>query len=361
MSNEELEKLAIENGISVKIVTEEMIEQDRENVEKDHYEVEDCCLVRATDIFPEDKRITTPKNSGAYMYDSSDVLGNAIRKAVRAKYSEKMTEEEEKGFYEELSEYEIFFPLERTTIHFTLNSLVSSHMFGNFDDRPFIILEPLREHITSDFLTGMRVEDTYFNDDMELSESAVVMMRKEIFLEYMSDDEKRERLKNMNVIVFEGEEDKAVRYVLHDLGYNAFEVASDGFGMVDLASEERKMLDFVTDFALKNGISRDRHFDSVSRYNDCRRQYYTCKEFSRNHYVYILENSPEVDYDLATDLLYTFDNTSIDSSNYEIGDNEEADKIVSIIGLDKIKELTKIHNEMVLAKHNMMKNNEKVV
>ena len=108
--NEELEQLAIENGISVKIVTEEMIEQDRENVEKDHYEVEDCCLVRTTDIFPEDKKITTPKNSGAYMYDSSAVLGNAIRKAVRAKYSEKMTEEEEKAFYEELSEYEIFFP-----------------------------------------------------------------------------------------------------------------------------------------------------------------------------------------------------------------------------------------------------------
>ena len=47
----------------------------------------------------------------------------------------------------EIESFETYYPHYRSTIHTTENGLVSSHMYGNFDKRKFIILDPLRNQI----------------------------------------------------------------------------------------------------------------------------------------------------------------------------------------------------------------------
>lgn len=61
------------NGDSVKYNTKE-------------YTINDCVLVRTTDIFPMDGIVETPINGNAYGFGRSSIIGDAIAKKVREKH-----------------------------------------------------------------------------------------------------------------------------------------------------------------------------------------------------------------------------------------------------------------------------------
>ena len=255
MDKEKIVALAIQNGINIGIYTEEMY-KGNQNTLKDVYTVDDCILIRTTDIFPTDKIVQTPENGNAYSFNINYMFIAAIEKKINKEQSNVNKDD-----------YNIYYDICRTTTHFTINGLVSSHMYGNFDDRPYIIMEPLKHHIDEESLVGLRVEDTYFNNDIALSDEAIILIPSQHFEKIVGDYNYQETLKQFNVVVFDGDEVHAVYYILNQLGYNAFLTSQHSYVS---GEEEDKMVNFVLDTVaipeiLRNEIiyCRDNGYDTV--------------------------------------------------------------------------------------------------
>ena len=134
--------------------------------------LEQIMLVRRTKVFPLNNQITTATNSNAMIGCS---LGEYFEDLFQAELIEKCKEYARNNNVEGVSnfgdaysvfhsspekmteiyqmyntlvkQYSIKSKMYRDTIHFTTNCLVTPNDGGNWDDLPFIILEPLSEHI----------------------------------------------------------------------------------------------------------------------------------------------------------------------------------------------------------------------
>lgn len=53
---------------------------------KEEYNINDCFLVRTTDIFPIDKVIQTPRHANAYDFSKSNIFGNYLSSKLGEKY-----------------------------------------------------------------------------------------------------------------------------------------------------------------------------------------------------------------------------------------------------------------------------------
>ncbi len=117
----------------------------------------------------------------------------------------------------------------RQTVHFSINGPISDHQGGTFKGRSYIILEPLSEHIHDEGLINLKENDTYFNDDIQLSEKAIILMSKEEYEKKKNDQELVEASEYYDIRVFDGDAETAVRKTLQDEGYIYCDVATWGF------------------------------------------------------------------------------------------------------------------------------------
>ena len=99
-----------------------------------------------------------------------------------------------------LSKLEAYELAYRSTVHFTENGLVVSHMYGNFDNRPFIILEPLVEQLNSN-IRNFAGQDTFIKGEVTLSEKAIIIVRSE---DYDSLKQTYPEIENFNVVLYNG-------------------------------------------------------------------------------------------------------------------------------------------------------------
>lgn len=307
------------------------------NVPKDNYTVDDCVIVRTTDIFPKNRVVITPLNGGAYGFGRSVILEEIIRKKIKTDYPNL----DDASFLKKLDEFNIFYDIPRPTIHYTINGLVSSHAYGNFANKPFIIIDLLKYHINDKSLVGLRVEDTYFNDNMQLSDSSIIMISQDYFDANKNNLEFLEFLQGFNVIVFSGDETKAVEFVLRKLGYNAFEINNHGYtNSFERNSDERRMVKFLQNFANTNNISQDRHCYSTS-YIEERKLMVECAEKREKEYLlHILDNSL-IPNELRDHIIYEI-NDCYDISY--LSDSKNISELIDIIGLDNLKRLTDEYN-----------------
>ena len=305
------------------------------------YTINDCVLVRTTDIFPMDGIVQTPINGNAYEFGRSSIIGEAISKKVREKHPNYyMTEEEGEKYSKELAEFEVCFETCRRTIHFAMNGLVGTTAYGNFDNKPFVIFEPLKYHLDSS-LKSLRVEDVYFNNDMRLSNECSILLEENYLKENSNNLEFLEQLKNFNVYVYRGNQQAAVSKVLSDLGYDSFLISSNGYsnGLSD-GMAASKMWRFVNDFATQNNISLDRHFYSNINYEDSMIRQEKGREIDIKHLTYILDNST-VSEELKNKIVPLL---------YEHPSYLESlmDDLVNELGLEQIKQLTKEFNDLYI-------------
>lgn len=353
-TKEELIELALHNGIKVDWVCPD-VDESNKNIERDSYDLCDCMLVRTTDIFPTDKVVQTPEHGNACVYGTSEIFGEAILSKIRAKYPKVMSEEEEKRFSFELSQYDILFDIPRSTVHFTINGLVGSHLYGNFENNPYIILDPLEEHIDEESLVGLRVEDTYFKDDIDLSSRSTIMMPKESFEKAINNFEYIETLKRFNVVVFEGDERLAVEHVLHNLGYNAFTVNNHGY--VDSFSaegvEETKMITTVRKIANERGIPQDRHCYSEVYLSDFNKRVKKDEQNNKNYLFYVLDNS-----DAPDELKDRLRSLADLCDSYQMRNNPLVRQFVDTVGLDQFRIITAGYNQQYVANINMKKQSD---
>ena len=306
---------------------------------KESYTIDDCVLVRTTAHFPHDRIVQTPKNAHAYSYESSSYFAYAIGDYIdkiepNLSYLERKLaiEEMEKGF-------KVFFPTYRSTVHFAINGRVGSHGYGNFEERDFIIIEPLSHHIDEESLIGLRGNDTYFNDDIILSEEASIVIAKEKFEKMQQDSSLIEELSKFRIFVYEGDEIEAVGKAIQLLGYDTYTV--NGHGYVE--DEGMKMISFLRQLSLEKGISNEPHAYSESKLNDDQERMKASQEIDDEHLTFILENL-DVSDELKEEI----------NLQRQVGTEEDMQKsivkLIEKVGPEKIIEATQKYNKEVLQK-----------
>lgn len=105
----------------------------------------------------------------------------------------------------------------RHTIHFTTNGLVKGGFIGadDWDNKPYIILEPFKYHVDPS-LRGGFAGDVYYNDQMKLSNEAIILVKKDWY-----DTHKDTLPKGYNYRTFSGDPNEVVKETLKSLGYYA--------------------------------------------------------------------------------------------------------------------------------------------
>lgn len=121
---------------------------------------------------------------------------------------------------------DIYHPVYRDTKHFTINSLSSniSELFMptiTFNDRPIIIIEPMKEKIDNGLLVNLNPIDTFFNlhnTYMEVSKNAVFLISEDKFKDMKDNDEYKKMLGKHNIYLFKGDPSVACDVALLNLG-----------------------------------------------------------------------------------------------------------------------------------------------
>lgn len=316
----------------------------------DDYTIDDCVLVRTTDIFPTSRTIRVPKKDNAYSFGPSSIMGDAIEKEIKSRYPNL----DDIAIYEEKNKYNVVFETCRSTVHFTLNGLVESHMYGNFDNRSFIIFEPLKYHINSKALKSLRVEDVYFDDDVELSSESSILISENIYNSIANNLELLEALNDYNVFVYRGDQRVAVRKALQSLGYDAFIINQHGYlrGIND-GTAANEMWSFAYELSKKYGVGFDRHFGSAIQKADTKERIEKGEEIDIKHLLFILENSKVPEYlnqKIREALKDGIENNKV--LNYLMTE------LVKYVGLNRVQELTIQFNEQYIEE---LKNNKSSV
>lgn len=346
----------MEEKINLKYVDVSGIENYGDSAEytDKEYTIEDCVLVRTTDIFPSNQVIQTPLNAKACSKGESFYIGDIIHKKLKQKYPKYSIDESEcEKFNEELNKYYVCYQSHRSTIHFCINGLVGSHAYGNFENRSFIIIDPLKYHLDNS-LKGLRVEDTYFNDDMRLSNECVILIKEEVFKSISNNAQYLNELKNFKVYVFKGDEQIALKEVLKDLGYDSFMVNSHGYSNgLDQSLAAGKMYNYINKFALQNNIGSDRHYYSKIKEEDDNKLFEHTKEVDKKHILYLLDNL-NIPTELRENIKQVLE--EVNNMNYiKFILEPMLEKIIDLIGIDTIKKLTEEFNKNFINNLNLSK------
>lgn len=216
----------------------------------------------------------------------------------------------------------------RSTKHFTLNGLVSSHMYGNFEGNPYIFIEPLEEHIGDTNLVNLAAQDTFFELDrgdkkLILSDKCKLLMPVHAYKEVIKDPDLRKQIESYDLTLFEGDEKKAVEMKLTELGYVSQDIGMHSYVTNKGLDEERdftqKMLTSIKNIAKINDINIGVHYQSE----------YQQKDNQKTEYL-----NEQINEDFNSKFSTQF---NIDKSQLEKLSREEIDRLIDSIGEDDVK------------------------
>lgn len=297
------------------------------------YNIEDCVLIRKTGTFPKDGIVETPVHALAYEFGTSTIIGDAICDKLREKYTtnEDMTRESKK--------YDVYFETYRSTIHFTINGVVADSVYGQFS-YPFAIIEPLKHHINDESLATLRVEDTYFTDDMKLSNEAIILVPES---EVDSLKEKYD-LEGITIRTYKDSLEEAIKETLTEKGYDFFDVNDHGYRKgLDSGTKDSEMYNFIYEYSKVHGIPQQRHFYAEINYEDREKRQEEAEKIDELHLRYILD-SGLVSEETIDKVNKLFENRMYYKQNFE----KLMSQVVDQVGLDKLAELTDEFNQKMI-------------
>jgi len=169
----------------VKRTSSRVTERQKEEKYTD-YSSENIMLVRTTNIFPTNRKLTTLADTSFIAKTNTNFIHSSLFYGLDV---------------ETLQQLETYAPCYRSTIHFTENGLVSSHMYGNFDNQSFIILEPLVEQLGKSNFRNFAGQDTFVEGNVTLSEKAIIIIKTD---DYPMIKENYPEIENYNVILYNG-------------------------------------------------------------------------------------------------------------------------------------------------------------
>ena len=178
----------------------------------------------------------------------------------------------------------------------------------------------------------MSLEDTYFDNDVTLSNECAIVIDEKTFNKISSVPIYTKDLSKFKIYVYKGNQQNAVSLALNDMGYDAFMISSHGYvNGIEENSPSAKMYDFVNDFAQKNNIPQERHFYSKLNYEDALARNEKSEEINKMHLMHVLDNSsvlPEISEQIKLLLEYRQDITSL------------LKRVIEQIGFEQLKTLT---------------------
>ena len=313
--------------------------------------ISELVLVRTTNVYPKNGVV--------------EVLDKHSTPELEASFFKQ--ELREQGIDE--NDFKLYSFVNRRTSHWTLNGLVASHAYGDFSGRNFIIVEPYEEQANNDGVVSIDESDTYFEGDLRLSSKAIILMRLEEYKERYKSPEKRKEMENMNIRLFVGDEKIAVKMLLQDLGYVYEEIGTWGYDLDENTPElkyARKLETIMENektrlIAAGKNIDSTTHFYSKSRNKDLQRMSQLENE-KMDKFIELLAEETGINFSPKY-LKRVFLNRNAfkndDDDHYLDRDIQEPEglekmgpkEIFDKIGIDKLKQITKKFNEMILQEH----------
>ena len=338
----------------MKIITknenhEELLEDSKyQKLQDGKYTVDDFALVRTPDYLPSDKKIL-PLCDTPFLTHTTNVPNSVIFKILQEKYNLNPFDDDD---YEKLREMaNRYSPLSsqyRSTIHFTLNGLVSSHSKGNFDGRNFIIIDKLSSHLGKENFRSLRMEDTFIKGPFEISDKAIILINKDKYEKLL---EENPWLQNYNVTLYTGDEKEAVETVLLDLGITPETIGEHG---AEYSKRTPLYKDALSNLAKTHNCSEEKHFYSDEYKEDDQKSLQIWEIFNSNFYqelcnAFKIEPREETINFLSS---YNFPRPKLE---------EKLKELINRIGLEEYCEFVLSYNKTLLNTlntNNLLTNNE---
>lgn len=325
------------SSIEQVIMTNNEVDNIRKENEFKNYTVKDIMLVRATDIYPQD-RLIKPLSEGHFIRkDNKNFIYCKLFPAIME---------------EAFETYSVYY---RDTIHFTENGIVDSHLYGNFENRDFIILEPLEEQIDKADFRNLAGQDTYAVGDIELSNRAILIIESSKYEKILKD---YPNIEDFNIILYKGipqEEIDKLDMTDLDLAFNAnYERAIVEQVLVDLG--------YVPELIGQHYILQSETSDKILKLNEILGNEKGIESNSKHCYSIEAKEEKEINNKISNinDLmLFDFfikingleiagdDLSKFYKSNGELYCNDAANFLIKMLGLEKIAQDIKNFNNTI--------------
>lgn len=295
----------------------------QENQKYSTYTQDNIMLVRTTNVFPENRIVKTLANSSFITKLRTNFIYYAYYNELDYNQLKK------------LETYELYY---RSTIHFTENGLVSSHLYGNFDNQSFIILEPLNSQLDKSDFRNFAGQDTFIKGDVVLSENAILIIKLQ---DYDILKQQYPEIENFKVVLYKGISEKVkeeyinenpnnlpefdvnderaiVETVLIDLGYTP-ELIGSHYLINSPTSEKIERVN--TELGKKyNVLANGKH--------NCSKEYE--EDYEKNLIITEIFNK------LLLEFISKMHNIELTETDKERINNYTAYNLVEIIGLDEV-------------------------
>lgn len=320
---------------------------------KENYELNDFVIVRTTSYLDSDY-IIKPLFHVPFIVKNNHIILHAIQDI--------MDEKEHIDFYQDMERYQArsemikstFLPYSsqyRSTVHFAINGLVSSHSKGNFDNRDFIIIDSLSYHLQNNDIRAFRMEDTYMYGDVKLSPNTVIMVKQEKYEDLLLQNP---QLNQYNIVLYTGDEKDAVDIYLTSIGIISEKIGEHGASEHSCSTQIYKFRDKLKE---TYGIDSEPHWLSKEYREDDENSLIIWDYYNNLFYSFLLNKlevkEPEFSFRLQ-DLM---------DARKEEENVEYIKQIVSKIGLDQFKNIVTSFNMTILDSitNGTFKNNDQII
>jgi hypothetical protein len=140
--------------------------------------IDNIALVRITDILPKNG-VVEPSSKGQFLIKANGTeFSYAIADMIRKYENYGFTEEEMKRFISDCNKLTPYTSEYVSTTCYSVNSVVPEDINMSFDNRPYVIIEPLKEQINKADIVSIRPYEVIVEGPMMLSENAVIIADK---------------------------------------------------------------------------------------------------------------------------------------------------------------------------------------
>lgn len=267
---------------SIYKLEEEVIKKQAQQLDKP-YTISDFVLVRTSDFLEKDHTLK-PICKIPFVTAINNVAHSAIFQVLKERDKVNVFDEEEyEKFKEKVNKYSPLSSQYRSTIHFTLNGLVSSHGQGIFDGQNFIIIDKLDKHLGVDNIKSIRMDDTFISGNFHISDESIILINKDRYEELIT---KNCWLKTYNIVLYEGNERLAVEKILLELGITPEKIEAHSAQYSERTELYERCL---TEISEKYGIGMDKHFYSNEYREDDEKNLLLWQLYDKHFYKLLFE------------------------------------------------------------------------
>lgn len=323
------------------LVAELVAKKQAENEDKE-FSADDFVLVRVTDHLPEN-RVIKPISQVPFVIKAGGPLSFIINDIVKANLSINIHDPknwpEIKKRNDELTPFSTQY---RSTVHFTLNSLVQNHgAFQNTFDGKYIIIEPLNEQFKKGTnFSSIREVDTCIKGPVQLSENASILID-EVTYSKLTYETKEELNKFMSIYCYTGDREVAFKMLMLKLKYIPEEINEHGFKD---SKTSAKMVESYIKIAAQHNTKIEKHINLVEYAEDDKNNLILWDIYNKL-YMKFLFSKIQISDEIKKDILET--KSLVVEGDLSSQSKAELKVAIENIGLEEYKKIVDEYNACI--------------